>query len=116
MDWEELGQKITDLGKEVGGKVKDTADVLRLKQKLASEESKRKAAYRAIGELYYQEHEGELDEAYIPYFEQVGEASAAIEDYQAQINALKGRQICPACGAAVEADSAYCGKCGCKMD
>ena len=116
MDWEEIGQKISDFGKEVGGKVKDTAEILCLKQKLASEESKLKAAYRAIGELYYQEHEGEIEDAYIVHFEHVGEANAAIEDYQAQINNLKGVQVCPSCGASVEAGAAYCGKCGHRMN
>ncbi len=116
MDWDEIGQKITDFGKEVGGKVKDTAEVLRLKQKLASEESKLKAAYRAIGELYYQAHEGEIADEYTVHFEHVGEAKAAIEDYQAQINELKGVQICPACGASVEAGASYCGKCGHRMN
>ena len=116
MDWEGIGQKITGFGKEVGGKVKDTAEVLRLKQKLASEESKLKEAYRAIGELYYREHEGEMDPEYIVHFEHVGEARAAIEDYQAQINDLRGVQTCPACGASVEAEAAYCGKCGHKMN
>ena len=66
MGWEDFGQKIADAGKDVSDKVKKVADLVCLKQKLASEERKLQTAYMEIGKLYYEKHEGEIDEEYIP--------------------------------------------------
>lgn len=115
MDWEQLGQRIADVGKDVGDKVKETADMVRLKQKLAAEERKQKEAYAAIGKLYYETHEGEIAEDFIPWFEKVGEAGAAIADYQEQINQAKKQVRCPECGEYQNVDAAFCNKCGAKL-
>ncbi|WP_434309976.1 zinc-ribbon domain-containing protein [Hominifimenecus sp. rT4P-3] len=116
MDWDQIGQKITGLGRDVSDKVKETAEVARLRQRIRAEEEKLAGAYQAIGKLYYEKHDGEICEEYIPYFEHVGEACAAIEEFQGQLNELKKRKICPECGAAVEETSAFCSHCGHKMN
>ena len=116
MDWDQIGQKITGFGKDVSDKVKETAEMVRLRQRICAEEDKLADAYRSIGKLYYEKHEGEIDEDYMPHFEHVGEAKAAIEEFQGQLNELKKTQICPECGAAVDENASFCSKCGHKMN
>lgn len=69
--------------------MKKVADLVCLKQKLASEERKLQTAYMEIGKLYYEKHEGEIDEEYIPLFEDVAAAAAAAADYKEQISKCK---------------------------
>ena len=93
MGWEDFGQKIADAGKDVSDKVKKVADLVCLKQKLASEERKLQTAYMEIGKLYYEKHEGEIDEEYIPLFEDVAAAAAAAADYKEQISKARNAAI-----------------------
>ena len=84
-------------------------------QKLASEERKLQTAYMEIGKLYYEKHEGEIDEEYIPLFEDVAAAAAAAADYKEQISKARNQVQCPCCGAYQSADSAFCNKCGASL-
>ncbi len=115
MGWEDFGQKIADAGKDVSDKVKKVADLVCLKQKLASEERKLQTAYMEIGKLYYEKHEGEIDEEYIPLFEDVAAAAAAAADYKEQISKARNLVQCPCCGAYQSADSAFCNQCGASL-
>lgn len=115
MDWEQIGQRIADLGKDVTERVKDTAEVVRLKQRLSDEERNLRNAYAAIGQIFYETHEGEVKEEYIPYFENVGEARAAVEDYKETIAKLKKEATCPVCGTKMDEDAQFCIKCGAKI-
>lgn len=115
MDWEDLGQKIADAGKDVSGRMKKAADLVCLKQKLSNEERKLQTAYMEIGKLYYESHEGEIDEKFIPLFENAAAAAAAAADYKEQISQAKNQVQCPSCGAYQSADAAFCNQCGASL-
>ncbi len=115
MKWEGFGQFVTEMGKDVSDKVKNTADVVRQRQKLAVEESKLRDAYIALGEKFYDSHEGEVEEDYLALFESITEAKAAIVEYKEAINQLKNQVVCQECGASMAQDSSFCSNCGTKL-
>ena len=115
MDWEIFGQRIAGVGKDVSERVRETADVVRLRQKLAEEERKLQDAYAALGKLFYEKQDGEIEEEFIPYIENITEAKAAAEEYRSNINQLKNQVECPQCGAVMGKEAAFCSQCGSKM-
>lgn len=115
MDWEGFGARIAGVGKDVSEKVRETADVVRLRQKMNEEERKLQSAYVELGKMLYEKQEGEIDEELIPYFERITEARAAVNELKNNINQLKNQVECPQCGAVMGMDAAFCSQCGAKM-
>ena len=46
----------------------------------------------------------------------ITEINAEIADCKAQLANFKSKRICPACGAEISGDSAFCSKCGTKTE
>ncbi len=115
MAWEDFSQRISRTGKEVGEKVKETSEVVRLRQKKSSNESKLQDVYAEIGRLYYESHSEEVPEEMLPYFEKVTELQADMEEEQAEIDSIRKTKTCPVCGASMEEDCVFCSRCGAKI-
>jgi hypothetical protein len=116
MDWNQITQAIQGLGKDVSGKVKETADVLKLRQKANAEKQRIRLAYEEIGRLYYKEFEGkEVAAEYQDLFDTIVDATAAVNDFKSKIEELRNTKTCPECGAEMDREAAFCAKCGAKM-
>ena len=85
MDWEQFGQRMADMGRDVTEMVKEKTDVLKLKQKISAEKRKQKDAFAEIGKLYFEENEGEVGSEFIPLFAQVNASIAAIAELEEQL-------------------------------
>ena len=116
MDWNQITQAIQGLSKDVSGKVKETADVLKLRQKASVEKQRIRDAYEEIGRLYFKECEGkEVAPEYQEFFDTIAEASAAVAEFKSKIEELRNTKTCPECGAEMYKEAASCAKCGAKM-
>ena len=116
MDWNQITQMIQDLGKDVSGKVKDTADVFKLRQKANEEKRRIRIAYEEIGRLYFMECEGkEVAPEYQELFDTIADASVAMNEFKNKIEELRNTKTCPECGAEMDKEAAFCAKCGAKM-
>ena len=116
MDWNQISQVIQDLGKDVSVKFKDTADVLKLRQKANTEKQRIRAAYEEIGRLYFKECEGkEIAPEYQELFDTVAEATIAVEAYKSKIETMRNTKVCPECGMVMDKEAAFCSKCGAKL-
>ena len=116
MDWNQITQAIQGLSKDVSGKVKETADVLKLRQKASVEKQRIRDAYEEIGRLYFKECEGkEVAPEYQQFFDTIAEASAAVAEFKSKIEELRNTKTCPECGAEMDKEAAFCAKCGAKM-
>jgi len=116
MDWNQITQAIQGLSKDVSGKVKETADVLKLRQKASVEKQRIRDAYEEIGRLYFKECEGkEVAPEYQEFFDTIAEASAAVAEFKSKIEELRNTKTCPECGAEMDKEAAFCAKCGAKM-
>lgn len=113
---EGVTEKITKAGQGVAQSTKNMAGTVKLNSAIAEEEKLIKGCYAKIGEQYYlanKDHpEGELAEL----IETVTAAQARIADYRDQLQKIKGFCTCPNCGEEIPADSAFCGRCGAKVE
>ena len=111
MDWNQITQAIQGLSKDVSGKVKETADVLKLRQKASVEKQRIRDAYEEIGRLYFKECEGkEVAPEYQEFFDTIAEASAAVAEFKSKIEELRNTKTCPECGAEMYKEAASCAK------
>ena len=114
------GEKVKDIAEAAAGRAKDAADGAKVKMAILAERRELEKNYRAIGEWFVSEFQGEMPDA-------VRDVVAAIEVSKAKIAELKGREeepevpeeehvlkTCPVCGAA--SDSKFCPDCGAPMD
>lgn len=112
--FEQLGKKITDTGHAVAQQTKDMSHVARLNSAVSEKEQQISQLITALGQAYYRQHRQDPQAENLETIQQINEAFAEIARYKEEINQIKGVTKCPACGADVTLDSAFCRVCGAK--
>ena len=130
--FEDLSRKVQDVafaaaekGKEVAAiaseKAQDAADTVKTNVAIAGEQRAIEKNYRAIGEWFVSEHQGDIPDA----VKDVVDAITASKERIAQLEADRPQKdspveesevafkVCPVCGAA--SDSKFCPHCGAPM-
>lgn len=100
-------------GKKTDGAIKTS----KLKLKSSQLNSDIKNKYEKLGALVYEMSKtGEKDtEAFDAIIAELDAAKAELEDIEKQLDELRGRVTCPACGVKTDNDNAFCPKCGAKL-
>ena len=120
---DELTRKAKDVANRAADRTKDAAELVKINVAIAGEQKEIDKNYRAIGEWFVSEYEGEIPDA-------VREAVEAVNASKAKIAELEGSKPvkeepaagepeeepaagkkCPICGA----DSKFCPQCGAPM-
>ena len=113
--------KAKDLAEVAADKAKDLSDTAKINVAIMNEQRELEKNYRAIGEWFVSEHQGDIPDA----VKDVVAAITASKERIAQLEAdrpQKGNpveesevtfKVCPVCGAA--SDSKFCPHCGAPM-
>lgn len=110
--FDELSRALSDKGKEAAQKAKETAGVLQLKAQIASEKSKLKDLYGAVGVLYYKKHRDEEDNEFQDLFKEIGNVLANVAAMEGKLQEMDGSLVCPNCKNVMKKGSAFCSRCG----
>lgn len=122
-NFDELTRKAKDVANKAADRTKDAAELVKLNVAIAGEQKEIDKNYRAIGEWFVSEYEGEIPDAVREAVEAVNASKAKIaeleaskpvkeEPAEAEEEAPAGKK-CPICGA--ESDSKFCPQCGAPM-
>ncbi len=111
-----IGKRLSDAGQGVARHTRNFTEVTRLNGAIAEQERQVEALLRALGQACYDRYQDDPDSEYAQQIKQLRAAYAQIAQYQDQIRQIKGVRLCPACGAEVGPDSAFCAACGAKME
>ena len=121
--FDDLTKKAKFVAVTAGEVAKDVADSAKISAAIVAERREMDKNYRAIGEWFVNEYEGEIPDAVRDLVEAVNtskakiaelEASKPRKDDGAEVEAAAPAQkICPICGAA--SDSKFCPQCGAPM-
>ena len=120
--FEDLTKKAKNVAAVAAYKAKDAAEITKLTVAIAGEQREIDKNYRAIGEWYVNEYEGEIPDGVRDLVEAVVASKAKIAELEAAKVAAKedgpvvevaDAKVCPICGA--EADSKFCPQCGAPM-
>ena len=100
-------------GKKTDGAIKTS----KLKLKSSQLNSDIKNKNEKLGALVYEMSKtGEKDtEAFDALIAEIDAAKTELEDIEKQLDELRGRVACPACGVKTDNDNAFCPKCGAKL-
>ena len=118
----ELSKKAKGAAAVAADKAKDAAGLTKISVAIAGEQRNIDKTYRAIGEWFANEYEGEIPEAVRDLLEAINTSKAKIAELEAAKVAAKedgpvvevaDAKVCPICGA--EADSKFCPQCGAPM-
>ena len=113
--------ELANIGSEFAKATKEATENASLHTQVVSEEAKIREQYRVIGEIFYNECEGDaekmevLSDAYREAFEKISISKWKIENAKESIAKNKGAVCCPECGANVDKNALFCSKCGKKI-
>ncbi len=107
---------VKKFGKNITEKGKDVIEITKLNSQISSEKDKIKDAYAKIGEDVYKAYTAGQSSAYDEACAQIKAIEDVINELQAKVLELKNASKCPSCGAEVTKDTAFCSKCGAKVN
>ena len=107
--FENFVETLTNTGKNGG-------EFVKLNYKVLSAQKALDDLYNQIGRLFVEENGATCTEGEIGELTQQAAAKAVeIETLKAQLRLIRGVVVCENCGAEVDAENDYCGKCGAKL-
>ena len=113
--FDDLSRTLSDKGKEAAHKAKEAAEVLQVKAQIASEKSKLKELYGAVGVLYYKKYRDDEDNEFQDLFKEIGNILTNIAVMEEKVQNLEGSIVCPNCKKVMKKGSAFCSKCGAEL-
>lgn len=113
--FEDLGNKISNTGKDIAKKTKEMSDTSKLNHEITKNQELINKTYTEIGKIYFSTYSS-LDCPELKDFcNTINDANAKIEDLKKEISLIKGITTCPKCGNEVSTSAVFCGNCGSKM-
>ena len=119
---DELTRKAKDVANKAADQTKAAAELVKINVAIAGEQKEIDKNYRAIGEWFVSEYEGEIPDAVRETVEAVNASKAKIAELEASKPVKEEPEVteeapagtkCPICGA--ESDSKFCPQCGAPM-
>lgn len=110
--FEDLSKTLSDKGKEAAQKAKEAAGVLQMKAQIASEKSKLKELYGAVGVLYYKKHRDDEDTEFGDLFREIGNVLTNVAAMEEKVQKMEGANVCPNCKKVMKKDALFCSRCG----
>ena len=110
--YDKIIQTISDTFQTVSGKTRDSVELTRLGAQERGVANELNALYAQIGRCYVDGEGGESMNDLCVRVKELREKLDALADQKA---ALRNRNRCPACGAAVEKSARFCPSCGRRM-
>ncbi len=104
--------KVSKTVSDVGQKTKDTADIARLNSKISENDRQINQLYTKIGEIYFNLYSENPGEDFVPDVTEVLNLKAQNEEFNDQIQQLKGFVKCPCCGEYIANTERVCPHCG----
>lgn len=115
--FESLSEALSTKGKEAAEAAKKVAEIANLKGQINGINTEIKKNYMKIGEGYYEAYKNsEVTCEFEENVQAIRDAKKAVEELEKKIRDLKGDIKCSGCHSLIPSDSAYCPKCGAKVE
>lgn len=112
-----------DMDKKISGwinagteKAKGMSESLRLTGVIKDEENKQTEFYKMLGKYFYESHREIADGVAAQWCNEIDMSKQRVEQYQEELQTVKGVMRCPNCGTEISANSTFCHVCGTKME
>lgn len=117
--FDDFGKKAKDLAYAGASKAKDAAEVAKVNVEIAGEQRELDKQYRAIGQWFVKEYQGDLTDDVRVMVEAVNACQMRIDALEESKGAkeeepvAEAKLVCPLCKE--EGDGKFCAKCGAPM-
>ncbi|MBR6642996.1 MAG: zinc ribbon domain-containing protein [Lachnospiraceae bacterium] len=107
---------IVAASKGIGQKATDVSGLAKITVKIREEEKQLQAAISEMGARLFREKNAEAKMMFPELTEQIRKLYADLERDKVELVFLKGKKVCPNCGAELEADLQCCTSCGINVE
>jgi uncharacterized membrane protein YvbJ len=114
--FEDIGKKVSQTGQDAIKKTKIMAETSKINSQISAEKRSISENYSQLGEKYFELFGENPDENLAVFITAIKEAQLKIEDFEEQINKLRGIECCPSCGAEIKDGALFCTGCGAKLE
>lgn len=113
--FDNLGQKLNDVGQTTIKKTKDLADTAKMNLEISEEERKISNAHEQIGKWYAAKYRMQADPEIQNWMDAIFASEAKIKACRDNLGQIKGETTCPQCGASIAVGVQFCPNCGQKI-
>lgn len=113
--FDNLGQKLNDVGQTTIKKTKDLADTAKMNLEISEEERKISNAHEQIGKWYAAKYRMQADPEIQNWMDAIFASEAKIKACRDNLGQIKGETTCPQCRASIAVGVQFCPNCGQKI-
>lgn len=113
--FDNLGDKLQQGGTKVVEKTKEAAEIAKLTAVVEKEKMAMDKVFTDLAKKFYDQYRDELAAKFPEETAKLDESAKKIADAKDALKAVKGVQVCPACGKEVDKDIKFCPACGAAM-
>lgn len=113
--FDNLGQKLNDVGQTTIKKTKNLADTAKMNLEISEEERKISNAHEQIGKWYAAKYRMQADPEIQNWMDAIFASEAKIKACRDNLGQIKGETTCPQCGANIAVGVQFCPNCGQKI-
>lgn len=110
--FEDLGRKLSMAGQSAMEKTKQMTEIAKIHAKLEEQKKERDKVFKDIGELYSLKYKDSAPEEFKEMLAQIDTINEKIDEYNKDMDVVKGIKRCPHCNNAMEIKDAFCSNCG----
>ncbi|MCD7844508.1 MAG: zinc-ribbon domain-containing protein [Oscillospiraceae bacterium] len=110
--FDKVGRAFSATSQSAVQKTRELADIARLNGQIMENNERIARLYREIGELYCKAHPDDAEPAYARHVAAVQKMQRQNEEWNDQIQLLRGMTKCPQCGEYVAGNAPFCTACG----
>ena len=112
-----LKKNFGETAEVIGKKTENFVEIQKLKSQIHTANHEIAQNYEEMGEMIYRRYQqGEtMDAELTAICEDITELKAEVASCKEEIGQYRGENTCPECGASVQANAAFCMKCGAPM-
>ena len=115
---EVVSKKAGEVVEVVADKTEQTIEVTKIKSQINVMERNNERDFKDIGKMIYEKFKNgeEVDDQYMELCEAIAAREENIQKSKEEIAKIKGLDVCPECGAHLDARAQFCPKCGAKVE
>jgi hypothetical protein len=115
MNFEEIGKKVKQIGKDTVEEVQKLNEVRQLNGKVNDTKKQIKKLYLEIGKKLYEQYKEAPFDGFESEIQAISEKYVEMEQLKDQVRKVKGVVLCPCCNMEVAKGERFCSNCGNKM-
>lgn len=110
-----FSDQLSGVGKNISNSTQQFVNETKIQASIRDKKNTINEALLNLGKAYYTAHADDPDSEFSGTIEAIRSEYKSIDDLKKQLSGVRGKAICPKCGAEIDKDVAFCPKCGANL-